>query len=77
MDWVQQQINDIEYWLHINAKQGTLPTMTLEDELFKQEVKHKKETLSLLKQFQHHPKAKLHYEDVCSPPPKTNYPQGL
>ena len=76
MDWIQQQINDIEYWLHINEKQAILPTMEIEDELRKQEIKHKKDTLALLIKFKHHPNAKLHYEDVCSTP-KTNYPQGL
>ena len=55
MDWLKQKIEDTEYWLALNEKQGTLPTMTLEDELFKQEIKHKKEILSLLNQFRHHP----------------------
>ena len=55
MDWLKQKIEDTEYWLALNEKQGTLPTMTLEDELFKQEVRHKKEILSLLNQFRHHP----------------------
>lgn len=55
MDWLTQKIEDTEYWLDINAKQGTLPTMSMEDELFKQEVRHKKEILSLLHQFRHHP----------------------
>ena len=55
MDWLKQKIEDTEYWLALNEKQGTLPTMTLEDELFKQEVRHKKEILSLLHQFRHHP----------------------
>ena len=55
MDWLKQKIEDTEYWLALNEKQGTLPTMTLEDELFKQEIKHKKEILSLLHQFRHHP----------------------
>ena len=55
MDWLTQKIEETEYWLALNERQGTLPTMTLEDELFKQEIKHKKEILSLLNQFRHHP----------------------
>lgn len=69
MDWVEQLIADTEYWLHINARQGTLPTMTLEDELFKQEVRHKKQILDLLIKFRHHPKSK--------PTIELNYPKDL
>jgi pterin-4a-carbinolamine dehydratase len=76
MDWLNQKIKETEKWLSQNQRQASLPTMEIEDALHKQEVSHKREILSLLHQFRHHPNAKLHYEDVCSTP-KTNYPQGL
>lgn len=69
MDWVQEQIDDINYWLHINEKQSTLPTMDIEDELHKQEVRNKKNTLALLERFKHHP--------MNNPTPKTDYPKTL
>ncbi len=69
MDWVEELIADTQYWLDINARQGTLPTMTLEDELFKQEVRHKKQMLDLLLKFKQHPKSK--------PPITVNYPKDL
>ncbi len=50
-DWVQNKIDSLEYWLHINEKQMILPTMDEESALFKQEVSHKKEMLALLQRF--------------------------
>ena len=60
MDWITQQIEETEYWLDLNQRQGCLHSMTMEDELLKQEIRHKKETLELLKKFLHHPLRKSH-----------------
>ena len=60
MDWITQKIEDTEYWLRTNDRQGTLPQMEEECALLKQEIKHKKETLKLLKDFLHHPLRKSH-----------------
>lgn len=50
-DWIQNKIDNLAYWLHINENQGALPLMSMEDELLKQEVSHKKEMLDLLWRF--------------------------
>ena len=55
MDWITQKIEETEYWLDINQRQGCLHSMTMEDELLKQEIRHKKEILDLCNQFRHHP----------------------
>ena len=39
-------------------RQASLPTMEIEDAFHKQEVSHKREILSLLHQFRHHPLSK-------------------
>ncbi len=55
MDFIDEKIKETEDWLKANEKQATLPMMTIEDELLKQQVKHKKEILDLCNQFKHHP----------------------
>ena len=55
MDWLTQKIKETEKWLSQNQRQASLPTMEIEDALHKQEVSHKREILSLLHQFRHHP----------------------
>ena len=60
MDWITQKIEETEYWLDLNQRQGCLHAMTMEDELLKQAIRHKKETLELLKKFLHHPLRKSH-----------------
>ena len=55
MDFIDNKIKETEDWLKANEKQATLPMMTIEEELLKQEVKHKKEILDLCNQFRHHP----------------------
>ena len=55
MDWLTQKIKETEKWLSQNQRQASLPTMEIEDALHKQEVSHKREILSLLNQFRHHP----------------------
>jgi hypothetical protein len=55
MDWLNQKIKETEKWLSQNQRQASLPTMEIEDALHKQEVSHKREILSLLHQFRHHP----------------------
>jgi len=55
MDWLNQKIKETEKWLSKNQRQASLPTMEIEDALHKQEVSHKREILSLLHQFRHHP----------------------
>ena len=55
MDFIDEKIKETEDWLKANETQATLPTMTIEDELLKQEIKHKKEILDLCHQFKHHP----------------------
>ena len=54
MDFIDTKIQETEDWLKANEKQATLPMMTIEDELLKQQVKHKKEILDLCHQFRHH-----------------------
>ena len=54
MDFIDIKIKETEDWLKANETQVTLPTMTIEDELLKQEIKHKKEILDLCHQFRHH-----------------------
>lgn len=54
-DWIQNKIDDIEYWLYINERQSILPTMDEESALIKQEIAHKKEMLELLHKFRNHP----------------------
>ena len=55
MDFIDNKIKETEDWLKTNENQATLPMMTIEEELLKQEVKHKKEILDLCYQFKHHP----------------------
>jgi hypothetical protein len=57
MDFIDTKIKETEAWLNANEKQGTLPLMSLEDELLQQEVRHKKEILELCNQFRHHPQS--------------------
>ena len=54
MDFIDIKIKETEDWLKANETQAALPTMTIEDELLKQEIKHKKEILDLCHQFRHH-----------------------
>ena len=54
MDFIDIKIQETEDWLKANEKQATHPMMTIEDELLKQQVKHKKEILDLCHQFRHH-----------------------
>jgi hypothetical protein len=68
MDFIDHKIQETENWLKANEKQATLPLMTVEDELLKQEVRHKKEILDLCHQFRHHPLRKNF---------KIEYPKGL
>ena len=58
MDFIDHKIQETEAWLKANEKQATLPLMNVEDELLKQEVRHKKEILELCHQFRHHPQSK-------------------
>ena len=55
MDFIDEKIKETENWLKANEKQGCLHSMTMEDELLKQEIIHKKEILDLCHQFKHHP----------------------
>ena len=55
MDFIDIKIQETVDWLKANEKQATLPMMTIEDELLKQQVKHKKELLDFCNQFKHHP----------------------
>jgi hypothetical protein len=55
MDFIDEKIKETEDWLKANENQATLPMMTIEDELLKQQIKHKKEILDLCHQFRHHP----------------------
>ena len=48
---LKRKIDEIENWLKLNEGQMFLPTMDEEDLLNKQDVKHKKETLDLLKEL--------------------------
>tara|TARA_R110000803_G_scaffold173325_1_gene236065 strand:- start:285 stop:476 length:192 start_codon:yes stop_codon:yes gene_type:complete len=48
---LNKKIHEIENWLKLNEDQMYLPTMDEEDLLNKQNVKHKKETLDLLKEL--------------------------
>ena len=57
MDFIDTKIKETEDWLKANEKQGTLPLMSAEDELLKQEIRHKKEILELCNQFRHHPQS--------------------
>jgi hypothetical protein len=68
MDFIDIKIRETEDWLKANEKQATLPMMTIEEELLKREVKHKKEMLDLCHQFRHHPLRNGF---------KTQYPKGL
>ena len=63
MDFIDIKIKETEDWLKANEKQATLPMMTIEEELLKQEVKHKKEILALCHQFKHHPLRKSFNSD--------------
>ena len=54
MDFIEIKIQETEDGLKANEKQATLPMMTIEDELLKHQVKHKKEILDLCNQFRHH-----------------------
>ena len=60
MDFIDIKIKETQDWLDANEKQACLHSMTMEDELLKQEIRHKKETLELLKKFLHHPLRKSH-----------------
>ena len=64
MDFIDTKIKETENWLKANEKQGTLPLMTLEDELLQQEVRHKKEILELCNQFRHHPQSNEDYKEL-------------
>ena len=55
LDWVENQITEINEWLKHNEKQAVLPTMDIEDALHKQEVKHKKEMREVLVRIRHTP----------------------
>ena len=55
MDFIDIKIKETQDWLDANEKQGCLHSMTMEDELLKQEIRHKKEILNLCNQFRHHP----------------------
>tara|TARA_Y100000004_G_C8742209_1_gene338848 strand:+ start:414 stop:620 length:207 start_codon:yes stop_codon:yes gene_type:complete len=68
MDFIDKKIKETEDWLKANDKQAPLPLMTIEDELLKQELRHKKEILFLCHQFRHHPLRNNF---------KTEYPKGL
>ena len=46
---ISQKIKEIEGWLSLNEGQLFLPIMEMDQLLHKQEVKHKKEMLTLLK----------------------------
>ena len=54
MDFIDIKIKETEDWLKANEEQGTLPLMSVEDELLKQQIRHKKEILDLCHQFRHH-----------------------
>ena len=55
MDFIDIKIKETQDWLDANEKQACLHSMTMEDELLKQEIRHKKEILNLCNQFRHHP----------------------
>tara|TARA_Y100000992_G_C21248995_1_gene484816 strand:- start:429 stop:692 length:264 start_codon:yes stop_codon:yes gene_type:complete len=55
MDFIDIKIKETQDWLDANEKQSCLHSMTMEDELLKQEIRHKKEILDLCNQFRHHP----------------------
>ena len=59
MDFIDIKIKETEDWLKANEEQGTLPLMSVEDELLKQQIRHKKEILDLCHQFKHHPQHKI------------------
>jgi hypothetical protein len=52
MDFIDEKIKETQDWLNANENQVALP---MEDELLKQEIRHKKEILNLCHQFRHHP----------------------
>lgn len=55
MDFIDIKIKETEDWLKANEHQAVLPTMTMEDGLLQEQIKHKKEILHLCHQFRHHP----------------------